>query len=141
MKTYVGRVGEVYFSRLDYESDMLDSIKVLAVEKDVVPGVFFALGAVSRAKFSYYDQSARKYVEVEVDEPLEILSCMGNVARLGSEVIVHAHIVFAGKSGESIGGHLVHGTKIYSGELFMMKLEGFQLTRAYDETTGLNQVT
>ncbi|MEM3072606.1 MAG: DNA-binding protein [Candidatus Bathyarchaeia archaeon] len=140
MKTYEGRLGGVFISKLDYGSDMLESIKSLAKEKGVKSGVFFAIGAVSRARFSYYDQSERRYVEVEVDEPLEVLSCMGNIAYLGDEMIVHGHVTFGRKNGEALGGHLVNGVQVFSGEVLMMKVEGFNLTRAYDQLTGLNQI-
>ncbi|MEM2901303.1 MAG: DNA-binding protein [Candidatus Bathyarchaeia archaeon] len=140
MKTYEGRLGGVFISKLDYGSDMLESIKSLAKEKGVKSGVFFAIGAVSRARFSYYDQSERRYVEVEVDEPLEVLSCMGNIAYLGGEMIVHGHVTFGRKNGEALGGHLVNGVQVFSGEVLMMKVEGFNLTRAYDQLTGLNQI-
>ncbi|MFQ6127189.1 MAG: PPC domain-containing DNA-binding protein [Candidatus Heimdallarchaeota archaeon] len=124
--------------RLNYESDLLDSIRRFADEKDVKFAVFFVLGAVEKARFSFYDQEKKRYLEDEIDEPMEVLSCIGNISKMKGETIVHGHIVLSNREGRSYGGHLRKGTIVFSAELFIMELERTVLEREYDEVTGLN---
>ena len=140
MKIYEGNIGKIYVSRLNYGSDLLDSIKTLAKEKSIKAGIFFLIGAVSQAKFGYYDQKNKRYKVLEVNEPMEIVSCIGNVSWINNNIVIHAHIIFAKENGESLGGHLIEGTKVFAGELFMVEIEGVKLVRGYDELTGLNQI-
>jgi len=138
MRFAEGTLGRFFVCRLDYESDLLDSIKRFADEKGVKVAVFFLLGAVKKARFSFYDQEEKKYVEDEIDEPMEVLSCIGNIARMKGETIVHGHTVLSNREGKSYGGHLINGTIVFSAELFIMELKGIVLEREYDKVTGLN---
>jgi len=131
--------GEILVCRLEHKSDLLDSLKDFAAERGVSSGFFFMIGAVARARFSYYDQAGRKYVEETVDKPMEVLSCVGNVAKFKGDTVVHAHIVVSDYEGKLRGGHLVSGTEVFAGEVFLVRLEEAVLEREYDEVTGLNQ--
>ena len=138
MRFSEGSLGRFFVCRLNYESDLLDSIKGFADDKGVKVAVFFLLGAVKKARFSFYDQEEKKYVEDEIEEAMEVLSCIGNIAKMKGETIVHGHIVLSDRKGKSCGGHLRNGTIVFSAELFIMELKGTVLEREYDEVTGLN---
>lgn len=138
MRFSEGSLGRFFVCRLNYESDLLDSIRRFADEKGVKVAVFFVLGAVKKARFSFYDQEEKRYLEHEIDEPMEVLSCIGNISKMKEETIVHGHIVLSNRKGRSYGGHLRNGTIVFSAELFIMELEGTVLEREYDEVTGLN---
>lgn len=122
--------------KLDFNDDLLNAIKK-AVEK-IDSGVFWVIGAVSKAKFSFYDQENKVYREILINKPLEITSCIGNVAELNGEKIIHAHVTFSDNLGNAFGGHLIEGTKIFSAEMFLIEFKNFKLYRKFDETTGLN---
>lgn len=122
---------------LGHGADLLASIKEVAEENHIKAAVFWAIGAVRKAAIGYYDQKERRYVRISIDEPLEIASCTGNIARFKDETLVHAHIVLADRDGKALGGHLYEGTIIYAAELYLTEL-GLKLEREYDETTGLN---
>lgn len=100
-------------------------------------GFFVAIGAVKYSKVAFYGQDDHAYYEISVDEPAEILNCTGNVSELDGEIFVHAHITLGLKDGTTRGGHLVEGTKIFACELFGVPLDGEQLTRTFDDITGL----
>jgi len=123
---------------MDFESDLLSSLEKFAEEQKVYAAFFVALGAVKRAAFAYYDQAAKRYVEEVVEEPMELLSCIGNIATLKGKVVVHAHVIFSDRAGRLRGGHLLKGTTIFAGEALILELGNVELVRAYDQTTGLN---
>ncbi|MGC8849498.1 MAG: PPC domain-containing DNA-binding protein [Candidatus Bathyarchaeia archaeon] len=137
VKVYEAPAGRGIMANLDHGADLLASIRRVAEENDVRAGVFWIIGAVRRAAIGYYDQGERRYVEASLDEPLEIASCMGNIAQYKGETLVHAHITLAGRDGRAFGGHLYEGTIIYAAELYLVELD-LELEREYDETTGLN---
>jgi len=130
--------GKVYVFRLPYGEDLLAAVKMAAETVKAEAGVFWIIGAVQKGEISFYNQSEKKYVRKSFDQPMEILSCIGNVSKLKGETLIHAHIALGDETGKAYGGHLEKGTIIFAAELFLLKLEGIQLTREYDDTTGLN---
>jgi len=135
------RIGRVLVCRMDFESDLLSSLEGFAREQKVDAAFFIALGAVKKAAFAYYEQIAKKYVEEVVEEPMELLSCIGNIATLEGKVVVHAHAVFLDRSGRLRGGHLLKGTTVFAGEVLILEVSGIELVRTYDSVTGLNLYT
>jgi len=129
--------GETFLDRLPHDGDLLVSIKESFKKTGVTMGFFVAIGAVKCAKMSFYGQDDHQYHDFLLNEPAEILNCIGNVSELDGEIFVHAHITLALKDGTTKGGHLVEGTKIFACELFAIPLEGEQLKRTFDEVTGL----
>ncbi|MEM1995006.1 MAG: DNA-binding protein [Nitrososphaerales archaeon] len=134
-------LGKAFVCRMEFESDFLESLKEFAKEHKIKAAFFIALGAVKKASFAYYEQASKKYVEESVDEPMELLSCVGNFATLEGDVAVHAHAVFSNRAGKILGGHLLKGTIIFAGEVLIFELSGVNLVRTYDNLTGLNLYT
>jgi predicted DNA-binding protein with PD1-like motif len=128
---------ETVLARLDFGSDLFDSIQNLAREHDVRLGTVTALGAVKKARIAFYAQDTRKYEETAFDEPLEITSLVGNLSMRDGQIALHAHMNLGDHAGRVIGGHLVPGTEVFACEVMMTRLEGPALTRVFDETTGL----
>jgi uncharacterized protein len=128
---------KAFLDRLPNDGDLLVSIREAFKKSNIKMGFFVAIGAVKYAKMAFYGQEDHKYYEFSVDEPAEILNCTGNVSELDGETFVHAHITLSLRDGNTKGGHLVEGTKIFACELFAIPLDGEQLKRAFDNITGL----
>ena len=132
--------GRTLVCRLKYDSDMLDSIKELAERNGLNAATFSAIGAVKGAGITFYDQKEKRYRDLVIDKPLEVLACPGNVGKLKGETIVHAHITLSDDEGHAFGGHLTKGTKVFSIEVIMTELRDIELVREYDPVTGLNLI-
>ena len=130
--------GRISVCRLPHGGDLLQSIREAAEKLDVEAAVFWIIGAVKRARVSFYDQERKTYRQMELGGPMEILSCTGNVGKLKGGTVVHAHAVFGEAEGRAYGGHVEKGTEIFSAEMFMVEVKGIRLEREFDETTGLN---
>ena len=100
-------------------------------------GSFTAIGAVKKAHVAFYDQERKEYLDSVIDEPAEILSCVGNVSQVEGEISVHAHITLGYNDGTCRGGHLREGTEVFACELSGLILEGEVLRREFDDITGL----
>lgn len=132
--------GRTIICRLKYESDLLESIKEVADHNNIASATFSAIGAVKKASISFYDQREKRYREMTIDKPLEVLVCSGNVGKLGNETLVHGHITLSDAQGQAWGGHLTKGTEVFAVELVMIELRDMELVREFDTVTGLNLI-
>lgn len=132
-----GNVGRICFYRLLEDEDLAEAIKKRAVESEIKAGVLFLIGTLKKAVLGYYEKG--EYKTIEFNEPLEIVSCMGNVAvDENEEPIIHAHIVVSNADGEAFGGHLMKGSVVgVTAELAIIEVVGVRLKRAFDERTKL----
>ncbi|MBU4533798.1 MAG: DNA-binding protein [Firmicutes bacterium] len=64
------------------------------------------IGAVTRARVGYYNQTGRSYHALEWNEHLEILCLVGNVSVKDGAPFVHAHVTLSDRFGGVRGGHL-----------------------------------
>jgi predicted DNA-binding protein with PD1-like motif len=131
-------IASSYVVKLPYGGDLLVSIKKVAKEINIHAASFTAMGAVKKARVSYYDQTAKKYNELIFDEPMEIVSCIGNITEMKGDTIVHAHLVLSDEKGRAFGGHLLEGTELFACELMLNEYKSLGINRKYDERTGLN---
>lgn len=125
-----------YVARLETGADWRAEIEALADEVGADAGWFTALGAVQDAELMFYDQETLEYHPIELDEPLEVASCVGNVSLLDGERFAHTHAVLSRPDGETVAGHLNEAT-VWAGEVHLRVFEE-PLEREHDETTDLD---
>ena len=128
---------QTFMGRLKFGGDLLEELTAVCEEKNIRLGKVEALGAVQKARIGYYDQQAREYDFLEMDEPLEITKLIGNISLRDGKPMVHAHITLADSQGNAYGGHLAPGTVIFATEFIITSYDGPDYVRDYDEPTGL----
>ena len=128
--------GREFLARLEHGADWREEIERLAAEESVDAGWFGAMGAVQDAELLYYDQDDLEYRETTFDEPLEVASCVGNVAFLDGERFAHTHAVLSRRSGQAVAGHLNRAT-VFAGEVHLREFDA-RLDRERDEITDLD---
>jgi len=133
-----GQVGRICFSRMFEGEDLAEAVKRRVEESGVKAGIFILIGSLKNVIIGYYKE--RQYMSIELDGPLEIASCMGNIAvDEKGEIVIHPHIVVANEKGEAFGGHLMKGSIVgATAELVIIEASGVNLLRAFDEKTSLN---
>ncbi len=127
-----------YIGRLPQGADLLESITKICKEENIKIGKITAIGAVKKAVIAFYNQVEKKYDNLELDQEMEMINCIGNVSVLNGQPFVHCHISLADKQGRCFGGHLMVGTEVFVCELIIEEFEGEPLERVYDEQTGLS---
>lgn len=130
-------MGRVIVARLPHGADLLAGITDLCKEHAVSMGSITAIGALSDAAVSYYDQDRKEYRELLFPGHSEILALVGNVSQRDGAAVCHAHVTLADEYGRAFGGHLVAGCRIFAAELTVTELIGEPLKRGFDEVTGL----
>ena len=69
---------------------------------------FKAVGALSSVRLGWFSWDNKKYEpSVTLDEQVELLSLIGDVALKDGTPVVHAHAVIGRKDGTAQGGHLL----------------------------------
>jgi len=133
-----GRVGRVCFFRLLEDEDLLVGIQERMNRSGVKAGYFMAIGALKSAVLGLYHAGEYKYIRV--NGPLELASCMGNVAiNESGETVIHAHVVVSDEKGAAFGGHLMKECIVSpTAELTVAEALDVNLVRAFDDKTKLN---
>jgi predicted DNA-binding protein with PD1-like motif len=78
-------------------------------EQGVTAARFTAIGALRDVRLGWFDWDAKDYRVIAVDEQVEVLSLLGDVADSDGAPAVHAHIVVGRCDGSTRGGHLMSG--------------------------------
>jgi len=72
---------------------------------------FTAIGGFSQVTLGYFEPEKKDYKHIEVNEQVEVLSLVGNIARSpkdGDKPKLHAHVVIGKSDGTAHGGHLLN---------------------------------
>ena len=78
-----------------------------AKENDLDAASFTALGAFSDATLGYFDMEKKDYTKIPVEEQVEVLSLVGDIALFEGEPKPHPHVVVGLSDGTTRGGHLL----------------------------------
>jgi len=68
---------------------------------------FTAIGAFQDVVLGYFEWDTKEYKKIPVNEQVEVLSLIGDVALQDGEPKVHAHVVVGRSDGSTRGGHLI----------------------------------
>lgn len=105
------RIGEsplTYAVIFETGDELAAGLKAFAKERKLKDGSFKAIGALSYVRAGWFDWEEKMYkTAVELDEQVEILSLIGDVALKDGEPQVHAHLVIGRRDGTAHGGHLL----------------------------------
>ena len=125
--------------RLDAGEEIMTSLAEFAHAGGITAASFTGIGAVGELKYGYFDISKKQYAVAEEKISLEIVSLVGNIARMDDEPIVHAHISVGFPDMSVRGGHLVQGVISVTAEIFVRTYKA-EVKRAKDKFSGLNLI-
>jgi len=88
--------------------ELAAGLRRFAAEQKLAGSSFKAIGAFSSVKLAWFNWQTKKYQpSVVVDEQVELLSLVGDIALNGGQPQVHAHVVIGKADGTAHGGHLM----------------------------------
>ncbi len=126
----------IYAIILDAGDEVMETLQTFANERSLTSARFTAIGAFKNAELGYFDYAIKDYQKIPVNEQVEVLSMMGDIALYGDKAKVHAHIVLGRSDGSTLGGHLIKGIAHPTLEIMLEQMPGY-LQREIDQTTGL----
>lgn len=105
-------------------------------DRRIIAAEFRAIGAFERLTYGFFDLKTKSYEKTMLDEQVEVMSLIGNVARHAGEQKIHAHVVIGKRDGTSHGGHFFEGTVRPTLEMFLNEIP-FAIERTLDQSTNL----
>lgn len=130
------QLGRQYVLRLDPGEEVMATLLDFVGREKIGGGYFVAFGAFSRVRLCYFDVVARQYTAHDVDQQVEVVSLLGNVACADSRPIIHMHAAVSDAQSRTYSGHVGEGVVQPTLEVFLTTLEG-EIRRARDPATGL----
>jgi predicted DNA-binding protein with PD1-like motif len=121
---------------LDTGDEVVSEITIFAREKGLDAASMTAIGAFSGATLGYFDVEKKEYEKIPVEEQVEVLSLIGDIALNEGEPELHAHVVLGRRDGTTRGGHLLEARVRPTLEVVLVESPD-HLQKRTDEETGL----
>jgi predicted DNA-binding protein with PD1-like motif len=116
--------------------DVLPGLVGFAREHNLAAAHFSAIGAFQRATLGYFDWQTKSYLKIPIDEQVEVVSLIGDIALKDGKPQVHAHVVVGRRDGHAYGGHLLAATVRPTLEVIVVQSPSY-LARRFDAASGL----
>ena len=124
----------------DKGDSFIANLKQFAQENELDSCRFTAVGAFREATIQYFQPDKMDYKDIPVNEQVEVLSLMGDIALTPEgEPEVHAHVVLGKVDGNAIGGHIKEATVWPTVELVLEEYPDY-LQKRSDPETGLTLI-
>ena len=99
MKIKKQKIDRLVWLEIKHGVDLHGAITAYCLKNNVKAGLILAIGALKKVKLGFYDQAKKKYLAKSVNQPLEILSGLGNVSLKDGRPFVHVHLAVSDKAG------------------------------------------
>lgn len=116
--------------------EVVSEITDFAKENGLDAASLTGIGAFSDATLGYFDAERKEYEEIPVQEQVEVLSMMGDIAEHEGEPQLHPHVVLGRRDGTTRGGHLLEA-HVYPTLEVVVTESPKHLKKTTDEETGL----
>lgn len=127
---------KTYAVILDTGDEVTANLLRFAEDQELSAAAFTGLGAFSDVVLGYFDMRKKEYQPIRIDEQVEVVSFVGNVALAGGKPRLHPHVVVARHDGRAYGGHLLQAHVRPTLEVVFTESPRF-LQRITDKATGL----
>ena len=131
-----GAPQKVYAVIFETGEEPVAGLTRFAEEHGVTAASFTAIGAFSAATLGYFDWDKKDYRRIAVDEQVEVLALLGDIAVEGDRKKLHAHVVLGRRDGAAVGGHLLAAKVRPTLEVVITESPSF-LRRVHDPRSGL----
>jgi predicted DNA-binding protein with PD1-like motif len=121
---------------LDTGDEVTGELGKFVREQEVEAASVTAIGAFSRAVLGYFQWETKQYEKIAVDEQVEVLSLLGDVAVGDEGPTLHLHAVLGKSDGSVVGGHLIEGHVRPTLEVILVQPPSY-LRKRKDPETGL----
>ena len=130
------KVYAVIFQRGD---EILSGLTDFAIANKITSAHFTGIGAIKDATLGWLDLDAKAYRPIHVDQQVEVLSIIGDVATFNGKPVVHAHMVLGKRDGSTVGGHLWEAHVNPTLEVFV-SVDPEPLSKKLDEQSGMKVI-
>ncbi len=110
---------------------------IAAKQHNVAAAQITGIGGFSDVKLGFFDLKKKDYLPIAINEQVEVVSLLGNVALSEQrEPKIHVHCTIGKRDGSAHAGHLLQGHVRPTLEVLMIESPQ-HLHRYHDDNTGL----
>jgi uncharacterized protein len=120
----------------DTGDEVITGLNTFAQEHSLNACHFTAIGAFSDLTVGFFDWEKKAYQRIPINEQVEVLSLVGDIALKDGQPTVHAHVVVGKAIGTAHGGHLMQAHVRPTLEVILVESPNF-LQRTMDTESGL----
>lgn len=131
------KINEKYIIKLEKGEKIIETLTQFCTNNNIESGYFFGIGAVSKAEIAHFSLDTKEYSYKTFNEPLEIVSLLGNISILKNKIMIHSHITLSNPQMKAYGGHLKEATISATCEIVLKKINT-EIKRKLDKITNLN---
>ena len=124
---------------LDRGDEVVRTLERFATDQQLHACRFTAIGAFERVTLGYFDWQRKEYERIPVDEQVEVLSLVGDLALDAERPKLHVHAVLGRRDGSTLGGHLLEAIVRPTLEVLLIESPGY-LRRVRDPVSGLHLI-
>src|SRR5712672_2774596 len=118
-------------------AELAKGLLEFAKQEKLSAASFKAVGALSSVRLGWFSWESKKYEpSVTLDEQMELLSLIGDIALNDGEPVVHARAVIGKRDGTAHGGHLLEAHIRPTCELILTESPA-HLRREFDPAAGI----
>ncbi|MDE1150751.1 MAG: DUF296 domain-containing protein [Azospirillaceae bacterium] len=134
-----GKDEDVYAIIFHKDDEVLSGLTDFAAAHHVTDAHLTAIGAASGAVLGYLDLPAKLYRPIRVNEQVEVLSLIGDVATFNDQPSLHMHTVLGRRDGSTVGGHIWRLVANPTLEVFMT-VDKAPLAKKPDPDSGMRLI-
>ena len=121
----------------DTGDEVIKELLSFARQHQVASAHFTAIGAFRRVVLGYFDWEKKDYIPIPVEEQVEVVSLIGDIALdENGGPMIHAHVVVGRRDGSPLAGHLMEAQVRPTLELILEESPA-RLQRKWDAAAGL----
>lgn len=124
---------------LSKNDEVMSGLTDFAKQNKVTSASFTAIGAFRHATVAWFDDGKKQFKLVPINEQVELVSMIGDIALVNDTPAVHTHVSVASSDGTVRGGHVINAYVFPTLELFMT-VYPTALHKEKDEATGLELI-
>jgi uncharacterized protein len=125
-----------YAIGLETDEEVVETLTRFLATEEVNTASLTAIGAFRDAVLGYFDWQTKSYRKIPVDEQVEVLSLIGDVAVAEGQPSLHVHSVLGRHDGSVVGGHLLEAHVRPTLEVILIQPPSY-LRKRRDPETGL----
>lgn len=132
--------GEKVYAVIFLKGDeVLSGLTQFALDHHVEAAHFTGIGAFSSATAGWLELKLKMYHAIHVQQQVEVVSMIGDIAMFNGKPVVHAHVVMSRQDGSTVGGHLWEGNVDPTLEVFV-SVDAVPLQKRLDDASGMKLI-
>lgn len=130
-------IDQGYVIRLEKDEKVMETLSRFVAERRIGSGWLSGLGAFKNTRLGFYHLAHRRYDERLLQDEMELVSLVGNVAWHEGKPALHCHVTLGDTDFRAHAGHLFEAEVAVTVEVRLWA-SPVTVQRRFDDAVGLN---